>query len=128
MQEPLRPAAGPRSSGFGLWLTVYLSGAALVVLILAHIVAVHYLVPGEGIRAAVVQQRLRASLWWWVVDLGLLVAALIHGLAGIYRLLDEGRYLHGGRRWVALGILTVLGLVGLQAGVEIFRAFLGAGG
>ena len=128
IHEPLRSGSGPRGSGFGLWLTVYLSGAALVVLILAHLVAEHYLVPAQGIRASVVQERLQASLWWWVVDLGLLVAALVHGLAGIYRLLDEGRHLRGARRWVAVGVLTVLGLVGLQAGVDIFRAFLGVRG
>ena len=126
--EPLRSRAQPRGGGFGLWLTLYVTGAALAVLVLAHLVAAHYLAPDEGIRTMAVRERLQGSLWWWVVDLGLLVAALVHGLAGIYRILDEGRYLQGARRWVAVAILAAAGLVGLQAGIQIFRAFLGAGG
>ena len=124
VHEPLRTGRARRPVGFGLWLALYVSGAALVVLVLAHLVAEHYLVPAGGLRAASVQQRLAASLWWWVVDLGLLVGALVHGLAGVYRLLDEGGYLPGGWRWVVALGLTAVGAFGLKSGVEIFQAFL----
>lgn len=116
----------PAAAGIGAWLGLYLTGAFLLVFVLAHLWALHYGIPGP-ITARAVAERLRAP-HFQVLDLGLLALALTHGLLGLRRvLLDfEGIGPRGQRviPWVLLGI----GAATFAWGIQIFQAFLRAAG
>ena len=112
----------PPAAGIGAWLGLYVTGAFLVVFVLAHLWALHYGIVGP-ITARAVAERLRAPLFQ-VLDLGLLALAITHGLLGLRRMLLEfeglGPRVQRAIPWALLGI----GLATFAWGMQIFRAFL----
>jgi succinate dehydrogenase/fumarate reductase cytochrome b subunit len=101
------------------------SGALLLVFVLAHIWAVHYAsgVAAEGFTFASVSTRMRSPLYSIAV-LGLLVTALFHGLIGLHRFIaDLG--ICGRKALRVVGtVITAAGVVGLLYGLLIYRALI----
>lgn len=113
------------NDGLAAWAGLYVSGVLLVAFVLAHLVAVHYArdVAAQPLTFGSVAFRMRSPVFR-VLDLGLLAMALVHGLVGIYRFIDDlgfcGRRALKVMRWV----LAAAGAWGLLYGGLIFRAFL----
>jgi succinate dehydrogenase hydrophobic anchor subunit len=104
---------------------LYVSGALLLVFVLAHIWAVHYGgdVGAEGFTFASVATRMRSPLYSFAI-LGLLVTALVHGLIGLHRFIaDLG--ICGRKALRVVGtVITAVGVVGLFYGLLIYRALI----
>jgi succinate dehydrogenase hydrophobic anchor subunit len=113
------------ANGFGQWAGLYISGIVLVVLVLTHIVAVHYAanVTAEGYTLADVGQRLE-SLLYRLSLLGLLLLGLFHGLTGFHRFVTDLGICGRRSLQVLSVVLTLAGLAGLTYGWFIYRAFL----
>jgi succinate dehydrogenase/fumarate reductase cytochrome b subunit len=112
------PITGGPNERIGLvgWLSLYVSGAILFVLLLTHVLAIHFMRTGE-ITAATVRQDVGSS-FLSVIILGLLLVGLFHGLLGFFRMSLDLEILgaRGSRRlrWVLCVTgagLTVLGVV-----------------
>ena len=112
----------PQRIGLWGWLGLYLTGAVLLFLLLAHIILVHY-----GSSQPVSFQRTFASLqspFVRFVELGLLLIAFIHGFSGVRRiLLDLEIFQKRGNVLLTIGFI-VLGFIFSIWGVFIFSAFL----
>jgi succinate dehydrogenase hydrophobic anchor subunit len=120
----MRPSIRRSTTGFGDWLILHITGVLLVVFLLTHIWMVHYATGGEtGFSFEFVQARLQQP-FFVVLDLGLLVLALYHGLLGVRRFVEDLEIL--GRRGMTIltGLLVVAGLAGLYFGWVIYRAFV----
>lgn len=118
------PAAG--ANGFGQWAGLYISGILLVVLVLAHIVAVHYAgdFSAEEYTFTEVAKRMESPLYRFAL-LGLLSVGILHGLLGFHRFVaDLGVCGRCSLRLLSV-VLTVMGVAGLTYGWWIYRAFLG---
>ncbi len=117
---------GLPATGIAAWLGLYVTGAFLVVGVLAHLWALHY-GTASPITVRAVAERLREPLFQ-VLDVGLLALALTHGLLGLRRMLWElgGIGPRWQRRipWILLGV----GVATFAWGVQIFQAFLRAAG
>ena len=125
MSGTQRQAASPLTGGpgerIGLWgwLTLYITGAILFFLLLAHLFASHF-VGEKPINAAVVRGDVESS-FLSVVSIGLLLVGLLHGLLGLRRvLLDLELFGKKGDQWLKT-ILLVAGLGLAAAGWMIFR-------
>lgn len=82
------------SGGFELWLWYFMriSGLALVLLALGHLVIVHILFNVETINYAFVADRWEepgSGYFWRLWDLAMVWLAVIHGLNGLRQILDE---------------------------------------
>ena len=112
----------PQRIGIWGWLGLYLTGAVLLFLLLAHILLVHY-----GSSQQVSFQRTLSSLqspFVRFVELGLLLIAFIHGFTGLRRiLLDLEIFQKRGNVLLTTGFV-VTGCVFSIWGVFIFSAFL----
>ncbi|MCL6563200.1 MAG: hypothetical protein K6U87_09355 [Firmicutes bacterium] len=87
------------------WLLQRLSGVLLILLVGGHLWAEHFQQPGQLIQYQGVLARLQQGLFQ-VLDLGLLVAVVFHGLNGLVNVVSE--------RWPALS--RAAGLLGLVVG------------
>jgi len=116
--SPLTGGSGERI-GLRGWLTLYITGAVLVFLLLAHIFAIHFF--GEKpITAAAVRGDVQSS-FLSVISIGLLTVGLLHGMLGLRRvLLDLELFGKRGDRWLKT-VLLVTGLGLAIAGWTIFR-------
>lgn len=114
------------AAGIMAWLGLYVTGAFLVVFVLAHLWALHYAIVGP-ITARAVAERLRAPLFQ-VLDLGLFALALTHGLLGLRRFLLDfeglGPRVQRAIPWILLGV----GVAAFVWGVQIFQVFIRASG
>ena len=113
-----------RSSGFGAWAGLHISGVVLVGFVLGHLFAVHYAgnVMEEGYTFESVSTRMRGGLYP-MMNLALLVLALFHGLVGTHRFASDLRVC-GPKALRSVAI--VLGIAGVWAvayGWRIFLAF-----
>ena len=102
-----------------------MSGVLLLVFVGAHIWAVHYAsdVTAEGITFASVTTRLENPLYGFSI-LGLLVAALFHGLIGLHRFIADLGICGRKALRVVGAVITAAGVVGFVYGLLIFRAFV----
>ena len=119
--QPGLPAAG-----IVAWLGLYLTGAFLVVFLLAHLWVLHYTQVGP-ITARAVADRLRMP-FFQVLDLGLFALALTHGLLGLRRVLLDFEGLGPGLQRAIPWCLLAIGLATFSWGVQVFRAFLRVAG
>ena len=112
----------PPSGGFELfaWYFMRMSGLVLVFLALGHLVIMHLINTVDTIDYAFVAARY-ARPFWRVYDWLMLTLALLHGLNGARVIVDD--YLKGTRRRVALGVLSVVGLVFLVVGSLVILTF-----
>ena len=83
-----KPSGGPE---LWAWLFMRLSGLALLVLALGHLIIMHLLNNVDHIDYDFVAGRY-ASGFWRGYDLLMLVLAMLHGLNGIHLLIDD--YIH----------------------------------
>lgn len=115
----------PPTTTFWDWVNLYWSGVLLVAFLLGHLAVVHLLTPFP-VTAGSVLARLRTPLAW-VLDLGLLLLALYHGLIGLRRVILDLEILDRRGVGVLTAVFALFGLLAFWAGVEILRAF-GASG
>jgi succinate dehydrogenase cytochrome b556 subunit len=116
---------GQTSVGLWDWLNLYATGVLLVLFLLAHIWAVHYAVPGEqGFDFRQTREKMRLPIFAFL-DLGLLVLAMYHGLAGLRRVIVDLEVLGPRGLRAVTALLALLGLGGLYYGWLIYRAFVG---
>jgi len=103
------------SGGFELWAWLFmrLSGVALLLLALGHLVIMHLIHNVDSIDFSFVAGRYR-FFYWRLYDLALLLLALLHGMNGLRIILED--YLRGFWRSLArgliFGVLIVFGLLG----------------
>jgi succinate dehydrogenase / fumarate reductase membrane anchor subunit len=129
--DPLRRnpsrAARPRPSEPGLerfmWYFMRLSGLALVILAMGHMLIMHVLVQltGQEINFAFVTSRW-GTPFWRIYDLLLLVLALVHGVNGA-RIIIGDYIARGGLRRLLIAILLAITLVWLLIGIFVIVAF-----
>lgn len=99
------------------------SGLALVLLALGHLVLMHLIHNVDAIDYNFVARRYAAAFSWWrFYDLALLLLALLHGLNGLRILIDD--YVHP-PRWhaAATGLLYTVGAVFLVLGAGVILFF-----
>lgn len=113
---------GIGSGGAFAWFFQRISGAFLLVALLAHFWVLHYTGDGD-VTYQIVAQRLATPLWK-TIDLTFLVLAIIHGFNGIIMNIHD--YVHQqsirltlvGLVWmvgIIIGILGVLTIITFQA-------------
>jgi succinate dehydrogenase / fumarate reductase membrane anchor subunit len=133
--DPSRGAHGkPANPGFErfMWYFMRLSGLALVILALGHMIIMHVLVQltGDEVNFAFVTSRW-GTPFWRIYDFLLLVLALIHGVNGTRVVLGDF-VRRGGLRtallvglgaltvvWMVLGMVVIIGFNPLTAGASI---------
>ena len=129
--DPLRPnpsraaQSRPGRPGFErvMWYFMRLSGLALVLLALGHMLIMHVLVEltGQEINFAFVTSRW-GSPFWRIYDLLLLILALIHGVNGA-RIIIGDYVARGGVRNLLLIILGALTFIWLLLGIVVIVTF-----
>lgn len=137
--DPSRGAhARPTNPGFErfMWYFMRLSGLALVILALGHMIIMHVLVQlsGEEVNFAFVTSRW-GTPFWRIYDLLLLVLALIHGVNGT-RVVIGDFVRRGGLRntlivvlagatlvWLVLGMVVIIGFDPNTAGASAANPF-----
>lgn len=120
-------AARPKPEGSGAerfwWYFMRLSGLALVLLLLGHMLIMHVLVEltGGEIDFAFVQSRW-GTPFWRIYDLLLLVLAFVHGVNGARIVITDYVSNPTGRR-LLIGLFAVLGTVWIVLGIAIIVLF-----
>lgn len=115
-----------RSVGRWEWIALRLTGVFLVVFVLAHLWILHY-AKANHLSFQDISARLQGRRFQ-MLDLGLLVLAFAHGLAGVHRVILDLGVLSLGAEKALRWVLFVIGGVGVFLGYRIFEAFLGAWG
>ncbi len=115
------PAA---QAGILSWLMQRVTGAFLVVFLLAHLWVVHAMTSGSY-EAGEIASRLQGGWWFRALDIGLLVLGLYHAINGVLRVAVEVGRIKEGTYWLLLSVAWGLGLVMLYYGVMVFNALLG---
>ena len=120
-------AARPRPEASGRerfwWYFMRLSGLALVVLALGHMLIMHVLVEltGGEIDFAFVQSRW-GTPFWRIYDLLLLILAFVHGANGA-RVVVADYITHRTARSLIIGVLVALSAVWLVLGMLVILLF-----
>lgn len=110
------------SGGMWRWLLQRVSAALLLFFVIAHLWIEHFLHLGRKITDANVMGRLLHG-FYQMVDYGLLVIVVYHGLNGFYHVMTD--YTHSERAQVRLGWgLSLLGILTVVLGIDILSAFL----
>lgn len=105
------------------WYLQRITGAALLLLLIAHFWVVHFMTAnlrrGELTYGEILPRI--ANPWWQAIDISFLVIALVHGLNGLYGIvLDFGWIGRRGARVTAI-LLAALGIFWAYWGIEAFR-------
>lgn len=106
MQQTIQLQASRRS--FWLWFLQRLSSIGLIIVLLFHMVVLHYVDPSAEITLADTQVRLQSFLFV-LVDSLLLVFALFHGLNGV-RNVAYDYFPKAGTRKVISVVLLIVGV------------------
>jgi succinate dehydrogenase / fumarate reductase, membrane anchor subunit len=116
-----RPEGSPRERFW--WYFMRLSGLALVLLVLGHMLIMHVLVEltGSEIDFAFVQSRW-GTPFWRIYDLLMLVLAFVHGANGA-RIVVSDYITHRTARSLIIGILLALSAVWLLLGTLVILLF-----
>jgi succinate dehydrogenase / fumarate reductase membrane anchor subunit len=113
-----------RSGGAILWLFQRVTGVYLAVVLFAHVWLLHYLLD-EELGFAAIAERVATPLWK-TIDISFLVVALIHGLYGLWIVLDD--YIHTG--WLRILIysgISIIALIALTLGILTILPFQAGG-
>lgn len=102
------------------WILQRITAVLLVVLVAIHFGIMHFIDPTAVITFGDSQMRLQSALYM-VVDVGLLVLGLYHGLNGIRNIVLD-YWPKSGR--VATWILTVIGIAAVGYGSMALAAFM----
>lgn len=113
----------PPAGGFerAAWLFMRLSGIALLVLAVFHLVWMHHVIGVEHLSFSVVAERW-SNPWWRIYDFVLLFLALVHGANGLRVVLEE-HVAAPGWRLAAKAFSALVGVVLLVMGAYIIVAF-----
>ena len=116
-----KPEGSPRERFW--WYFMRLSGLALVLLVLGHMLIMHVLVEltGNEINFAFVQSRW-GTPFWRIYDLLLLVLAFVHGANGA-RVVVTDYITHRTARSLVIGILVAASAVWLVLGMLVILLF-----
>lgn len=105
------------------WYTQRITGAALLLLLIAHFWVEHF-VSENLLRGDLTYDAIRARISnpaWQAIDIAFLLIALFHGLSGLRNiLLDFSRIGRQGAR-IFTGLLIAIGAVWAYWGIEAFR-------
>lgn len=96
-----------RSGGALCWFFQRLSGLYLAVVLFLHVLVLHVLTQ-EELGFDVIAERVATPLWK-TINISFLVVALLHGLYGLWAVLED--YVHAG--WARVVIWSVLAVIGL---------------
>lgn len=118
----MRPRELKTTGGVWPWLLQRVSAVFLLVLILAHLWIEHFMHLGVPITFFSVRARLVHGLFA-VIDYGLLIVVVYHGLNGLRTVLLEIPFLPHRVRAVNLA-LWLLGIVTVVFGMDILATFL----
>ena len=118
---------GIGSGGAFAWFFQRISGAFLLIALLAHFWVLHYSSSGE-VTFTIVAQRLATPLWK-TIDLTFLVMAIIHGFYGFLMVIRD--YIHNSNwRLVLVSLVWTVGLIVAVLGsltIIAFKAPAGGG-
>lgn len=106
--------------GFGAWILQRISAVILIVLVAVHFGIMHFVDPTAEITFAATSLRFKSALYF-LVDAGLLVIGLFHGLNGIRNILLD--YFPRSGRAIGMGACLV-GIVFTGYGATALYAFL----
>ena len=109
--------------GIMSWLIQRVTGAFLIVFLLAHLGTIHMATTG-GYQISTIAARLQ-STGFKILDIGLLALGLYHALNGVLRVLVEVTHASAKTYRLLSIIAWVLGLVLLYYGVLVFQALVG---
>jgi succinate dehydrogenase / fumarate reductase, membrane anchor subunit len=105
------------------WYTQRITGAALLLLLIAHFWVEHF-ISATLLRGDLTYAAIRARIAtpaWQAIDIAFLLIALLHGLSGLRNiLLDYSRIGRNGAR-IFTGVLVIAGAVWAYWGIEAFR-------
>lgn len=104
------------------WLLQRVSAGFLLVLIFAHLWVEHFMHLGAAITFASVEARLMHALFA-VIDYGLLIVVVFHGLNGLRTVLLEMPFLPHRVRTITMA-LWLLGILTVVFGMDILAPFL----
>ena len=111
---------GCEALGLWGWFGLYLSGTVLLIFILSHLWVIHYSPAGYELTWKAVSQSLKTHSMIRVMDIGLLVFCIIHGLLGFRRIILDLNFLSkSGDRWL-IGGLTITGIIFFVFGLVVF--------
>ena len=116
-----KPEGSPRERLW--WYFMRLSGLALVLLVLGHMLIMHVLVEltGSEIDFAFVQSRW-GTPFWRIYDLLMLVLAFVHGANGA-RIVVSDYVTHRTARSLIIGILLAVSAIWLLLGTLVILLF-----
>ncbi|MFQ5907888.1 MAG: hypothetical protein ACE5JE_03540 [Thermoplasmata archaeon] len=115
-------ALGPDRWSFFLWVTQRISGIFLVILLLFHVIWLHYVDPASILTVGGVEIRLQALLFG-ITDTLLLGFVVFHGLNGVRSVLYD--YVASPRRRrIGSGLLLVAGAILFGYGLWAFLPFV----
>jgi len=104
-----------------LWLFLRVSGVAMLGLVVGHLYIMHVVNTTDTIDFAFVARRFTTP-FWRLYDMLILGFALLHGLVGMHRVLDD--YIqHRGSRVASEAALWIIGLVFLVMGAIVLVTF-----
>lgn len=109
--------------GIMSWLMQRVTGAFLIVFLLAHLGVIHMSTTG-GYQISTIAARLQ-STGFKVLDIGLLALGLYHAINGVLRVLVEVTHASQKTYKLLLTVAWVLGLILIYYGVLIFQALVG---
>jgi succinate dehydrogenase hydrophobic anchor subunit len=112
----------PDRWSFFLWVTQRVSGIFLVVLLLFHVIWLHYVDPASVLTVAGVEIRLQALLFA-ITDTALLGFVVFHGLNGVRAVLYD-HVVSSRRRRIGSALLLAAGGVLLGYGLWAFLPFV----
>ena len=123
-----RVGSGNRRIGLLGWFGMYLTGAVLFILVLLHLGAVHYFSNAPVVTLADISQSLKSHLSLRIIDIGLLVFCIVHGLVGLRRIILDLEIMGKTTdNWLSWGF-TMVGVGLFIFGICIFDGLLSAGG
>ena len=98
---------GTKDSGSKSWLLQWISGLALVVLMIGHYVLMHY-TPESGHTYDAVLGRMQYS-WYRIIDITFVTLAMYHGLNGVWGIFRD----YNLKTWQNYAIVTALIVFGI---------------
>ena len=117
-----RIGGSPERIGLFGWLGLYATGALLLIFLFAHIWLIHYVSP-QPITLKHTIEFLNSPLVR-IVDIGLLLLAVVHGMIGLSRLILDLELVKKSGALLLNVILFVLSIVIFITGVFIFNLFV----
>ncbi len=112
----------PARTGLWSWFIQRITGALLVLFIIAHFWVTHFAVPGEEITFSGVSSRLQMG-FFVVLDSALLATVIYHGLNGVRNVIfdfNPGPAARTAISWVVL----IIGLITFVYGVNALVPFI----